>query len=212
VTLASEATSARQRAQIEAAFGLQPLEHYAQREAVANASQCPLGRLHIDEDFSLVELIPQPEIASGCFRMVGTSLDNWHQPFIRYDPGDLARYDSTDRCSCGRMGRVLQAIEGRSSDYVLRKNGAMIGQLDHIFKPLSYIREAQVRQARPGSVEISVVPRGDWTVDHRRKLVVEAQRWLGAEMQIGVHVVDHLPRTAAGKFRFVVREDLARGD
>ena len=47
-----------QKVNIEKAFGVIPIQHYGQAEAVANISECPNRNLHVDEDFSYVEFIP----------------------------------------------------------------------------------------------------------------------------------------------------------
>jgi len=208
VTLASESVSAVQRERIERGFGVVPREHYAQTEAVANFSECPAGRLHVDEDHACVEFVQHARDAFGMqmYRVIGTSLDNWHQPFIRYDTGDLVVLDDAP-CSCGRPGRIVREIDGRREDAILLADGTIVGRADHIFKALEFIREAQIRQPRLGHVELHVVPRGTWTPGHEAELVASARERLGAATTIEVHTVDHIARTAAGKLRMVVRED-----
>ncbi len=207
VTLASESVSAVQRERIERGFGVVPREHYAQTEAVANFSECPHGRLHVDEDYGYVEFVPHARTADGTqmYRVVGTSLDNWHQPFLRYDTGDLVVLDDAP-CPCGRPGRIVREIDGRREDAILMRDGSIVGRADHIFKTLEFVREAQIRQRRPGHVALHVVPRGAWTPAHEAELLASARSRL-ADTTIDIHVVESIPRTAGGKLRMVVRED-----
>jgi phenylacetate-CoA ligase len=211
VTLASETVTAAQRRTITAAFDLSPREHYAQTEAVANASQGPDGRLRLDDDFSVVELLPAPErareheagVPSPC-RIVGTSLDNWHQPFIRYDTGDLVTLAAQqDERAPGRM---LLDIDGRREDYVELASGARVGRTDHVFKTLTFVREAQIRQRVPGAITVHVVPRGEWTPANEAELRREVALRLGDDMRVDVVKAERLPRTSRGKLRLVVRE------
>ncbi len=206
VTLASESVTPAQRHLIEQGFGVQPREHYAQTEAVVNASETPNGQLHLDDDFSFVELLPADERAEpGLRRIVGTSLDNWHQPFIRYDTGDLTTV--TDTPPMGAPGRGLEAIDGRQEDYLELASGARIGRTDHVFKALTFIREAQIRQRQPGAIEVHVVPREAWTPQHEAALRRELALRMGDDLQVQVVLQPQLPRTPRGKLRLVVRED-----
>jgi phenylacetate-CoA ligase len=209
VTLASETVAPGQRRVIAEAFDLSPREHYAQTEAVANASQGADGRLCLDDDFSVVELLPVPEREAeddgpAPRRIVGTSLDNWHQPFIRYDTGDLVTLDphGDDR----PPGRVLLDIDGRREDYVELASGARVGRTDHVFKALTFIREAQIRQRVPGAIAIHVVPRAEWTQAHEATLRREVALRLGADTRVEVVREERLPRASRGKLRLVVRE------
>lgn len=208
VTLASESVSAGQRARIVAGFGVIPREHYAQTESVANFSECPLGRLHVDEDHAQVEFVPHGKNAEGALihRVIGTSLDNWHQPFIRYDTGDLVVL-SDGPCACGRPGRIVDEVDGRREDALVLRDGTIVGRADHIFKSLEFIREAQIRQRRAGEVVLHVVPRGSWTGAHEAELRAAAASRLGPDTSIEILVCDRIARTAAGKLRMVVRED-----
>ncbi|MCA9709863.1 MAG: phenylacetate--CoA ligase family protein, partial [Myxococcales bacterium] len=209
VTLASETVTPAQRATIEAGLGVMPREHYAQTEAVANASEGPDGQLRLDDDFSVVELRPEPALGDPTLRrIVGTSLDNWHQPFIRYDTGDLATLDP----GLGEAGddgvapgRPLRAIDGRCEDYVELASGARVGRTDHVFKALTFVREAQIRQHRAGAIEVHVVPRGAWAPEHEAALRSEIALRMGEDLTVGVVLCDRLPRTSRGKLRLVVR-------
>jgi phenylacetate-CoA ligase len=213
VTLASETVTAGQRRVITEAFDLDPREHYAQTEAVANASQGADGRLRLDDDFSVVELVPDGDGDGDdtegpgpvVRRVVGTSLDNWHQPFIRYDTGDLVVLDPAGDDEA--PGRVLLDIDGRREDYVVLRSGARVGRTDHVFKALTFVREAQIRQRVPGAIEIHVVPRAEWTAAHDAALRREVALRLGEDLQVAVVRAERLPRTPRGKLRLVVRED-----
>ncbi len=208
VTLASESVSPTQRARITAGFGVVPREHYAQTESIANFSECPAGRLHVDEDHAYVEFLPHGCLPDGrsTYRVVGTSLDNWAQPFIRYDTGDLVVL-SDEPCSCGRPGRIVIEIDGRREDVLVLRNGAIVGRADHIFKSMEFIREAQIRQKRAGEVTLHVVPRGEWTAAHDAELRSSAVARLGADTTIAIQLEERIARTPAGKLRMVVREE-----
>jgi phenylacetate-CoA ligase len=209
ITVGAESLLLQQSNLINAAFGVTPVQHYGQAEAVANISQCPLGQLHVDEDFSIVEFLT--EHGSDSHRIIGTSLYNYVTPFLRYDTQDSATIHSdAEPCPCGRHGRSVLQIDGRSEDYVVLKSGAKIGRMDHIFKDLVHIREAQIYQKEPGVIQFRIVKGHDYSIDDETRLMAEAYSRLGKDTIIQVEYVESLPRTKNGKLRFVV-SDLNEG-
>ncbi len=74
VTTGAENLLPQQAELIKRAFGVRPRQHYGLAEAVANFSECELGRLHVDEDFAAVEFAP---IGDGrSYRVIGTNFTN----------------------------------------------------------------------------------------------------------------------------------------
>jgi phenylacetate-CoA ligase len=203
VTTSAENLLPAQAELIERAFGVRPRQHYGMAEGAANASECPKGRLHVDEDFAFVEFIPL-ERGEG-YRVVGTNVTNRAFPLIRYDVGDVAQV-SGHMCGCGRPGRIIDAIDGRREDYVVLPSGALVGRLDHIFKDQVRLREAQVYQPDSSRVVLRLVGAGDFTPRDERALIGAARTWLGDTLRIEIEHLDALPRTPAGKLRFVVSD------
>ena len=199
VTLAAENVLPGQREAIRSAFGVAPVEHYGLAEAVANFSECPRGRLHVDEDFAAVEFLP---IGGSQFRVVGTNFSNPAFPLLRYDTGDVATVTDS-RCDCGRPGRVVDAVDGRGEDYVIGRDGTRFGRLDHIFKDAANVREAQIRQTATGRMTLAVVRGPGYDAGDERRLRRAALARVGDEVVVDVAYVEALPRTAAGKLRFV---------
>ena len=200
VTVGAENLLDHQSALIQRAFGVAPRQHYGQEEGVANMSECEKGCLHVDEDFSAVEFIPRPD---GSFQIVGTNFTNPATPLLRYDTGDVAVLSSKS-CECGRGGRVIERLDGREEDYVVLRNGARLGRVCHIFRNIPRIREAQVRQDKPGQVCLNIVKNPGYSETDERALLNEAQKYLGSDTEISVRYCDSLQRAASGKLRFVV--------
>jgi phenylacetate-CoA ligase len=202
VTLGAESPLPQQRDLIREAFGVAPLSHYGLAEAVANISQCPAGSLHIDEDFAAVELLAQPQ---GGFRILGTNLSNPALPLLRYDTGDIAA-PAGETCPCGRPGRLVADIDGRKEDYIVTKSGALLGRLDHIFKDMVRIREAQIRQERPGAMTVAIVPSADYGEQDERALAAEIRKRVGNDVDFEIAAVTSIARTSRGKLRFVISD------
>ena len=208
VTCGAENLLPHQAALIARALGRSPIQHYGLAEAVANFSTCPQNRLHVDEDFSHVEFVPLSD-GEG-FRVVGTNFTNPATPLVRYDAGDTVRLDP-GHCGCGLAGRLVMSVDGRQEDYVVLKNGARLGRLDHIFKDMLAIREAQIVQEMPGVITVKIVRRAGFRPDDEAALRREFQVRLGDQARVHFEYVPHLQRSRSGKLRFVV-STLPAGD
>jgi phenylacetate-CoA ligase len=204
-TTGAESLLPHQRQLIREGFKSRVVQHYGQAEGVANFSECERGSLHVDEDFAWVEFVPVQD-DKNLFRIIGTNWANPAFPLIRYDSGDIATLSDL-RCPCGRPGRIVASVDGRKEDYLILPNGVKIGRLDHIFKDLVHIREAQIVQTEKGSAVFKVVKGTDYdSSGSEKKLLEEARKRLGNDIKLGVEYVDTIPRTRSGKLRFVVSE------
>lgn len=203
ITTGAENLLPFQRTLIERAFGVTPRQHYGMAEAVANISECELGGLHVDEDFAAVEFLPV-EGQAFC-RIVGTNLSNPAFPLVRYFSGDLAVL-RPEGCPCGKPGRVVLSIDGRQEDYVVLPSGAVIGRLDHIFKDMVAVREAQVYQPNRGRIVFRVVRGPNYTDADERYMISSARQRLGDEVELKIDYLNSIERTSSGKLRFVVSD------
>ncbi|WP_173044799.1 phenylacetate--CoA ligase family protein [Nitrospira sp. KM1] len=202
VTAGAENLLPQQKQLIEEAFGCPVRQHYGQAEAVANISECVNGHLHVDEDYSFVEFVPL-EHHANVFRIVGTNWSNPAFPLFRYDTGDLVEL-CTPQLKCHVPGRTVGSIDGRREDYVTLPNGARIGRLDHIFKDLTHVREAQIYQPDRRALVFRIVKRDGYDANSERQLLHEARKRLGHDIGITLEYVNALQRSTTGKLRFVI--------
>lgn len=202
ITLGAENVLPQQVSVIERAFGVRPRQHYGMAEAVANISECERGRLHVDEDFAAVEFVPNPD--GWGERVVGCNLSNLATPLLRYDVGDVVTLGGS--CDCGRPGRVVALVDGRSEDYVILKNGARLGRMDHIFKDMVNVREAQIYQPEVGKLVFRIVRRSEYGAADEAALLAEARKRVGDGAEICIDYVDRVERSRTGKLRFVVSD------
>ncbi|MEX0886362.1 MAG: hypothetical protein WD009_07980 [Phycisphaeraceae bacterium] len=185
-------------------IGADVTDQYGQAEGCANLSRCEKLNYHVDMEFAAVEPIERQRSDEGrVCSLVGTSLHNYAQPFIRYDTGDLATFSDTP-CDCGRAGPVASYIDGRVEDYVVTPDGRRIGRLDHCFKDMVHIAESQVIQEQEDRLRVLVVRRADYTDADERQLMHEFRARLGDAIAIDVEYVESIPRTSSGKLRAVV--------
>ncbi len=203
VTTGAENLMHHQAVVIQEALGQAPIQHYGMAEAVANCFQCPRGGMHVDEDFAAVEFLPGE--GERDHRVVGTNLSNPAAPLLRYDVGDRVEA-ATDPCVCGLPGRRVAGVDGRKEDYVILKNGALLGRMDHIFKDMMAIREAQIVQREPGRLTVRIVRHARYQERDESRLREEFRKRVGDLAAVEFQYVDRLPRSPSGKLRFVVSE------
>lgn len=203
VSLGAENVLEPQKKLIRRAFGIEPLQHYGMSEAIANASQCEQGLLHVDEDFAGTELVADP--ASGGYRVVGTNFSNPAFPLLRYDVGDLVTR-TANGCPCGRPGRTIASLDGRQMDYVVLRDGSRLNTLEWAFTGLNHVREAQIRQSRPGEIVVRVVRTPAYAAEDEAALRSSLTEIVGPDTDVEIEYVESIERTERGKFRFVVSE------
>ncbi len=201
ITLGSEQVLDHQREKIKAAFGVNPTQHYGVAEAAGNISEDPDGVLYVDEDFAALEFLPsdRPDIAD----VVGTNLSNEAFPLIRYRIEDTVTVTGA-RDARGR--RRVEAINGRTDDYVVLPNGSKIGRLDFLFKGQANVREAQIRQSRIGALTLRIVRGPGYSDQDEAKILSVAQARISADTKIEFEYVDAIERTGRGKLRYVVSD------
>jgi phenylacetate-coenzyme A ligase PaaK-like adenylate-forming protein len=202
IVTSSETLPEERRREIERAFGCRVFDWYGQAERVAAIGTCEQGRYHLVSDYSHVELLPA---ADGLFELVGTGFYNLSMPLIRYRCGDLVRpAPEGERCECGRSFPLIEEVVGRMDDAVRLADGRSIGRLDHIFKGVDGIIEAQIRQDRLDAVTVCVVPAPTFTERTRKALHGNARERFGDGVAVEICLVNAIARTRNGKFKGVV--------
>lgn len=196
VFTASETLLDFQRAVIQKAFGTKAFNWYGNTEMTCNIVECEAGGLHYRTDYGVLELLDDGA-------MVCTGLNNHAMPLIRYRVGDVA-VGRDGSCPCGRAFPLVERVEGRIEDYVVTPEGRRIGRLDHLFKDAQHIREAQLEQRQIDELTVRIVRSDGFSHDTERVIEAEARQRLGNSIRIRFEYVTHIPRTSAGKFRFVL--------
>ncbi len=202
IVTSSETLSDVARRQIERAFPCRVFDWYGQFERVAAIGTCEQGRQHLLSDYSYVEMLPAGD---GLFELVGTGFNNLSMPLIRYRCGDLVRpAPASERCACGRSFRLIEQIIGRVDDSIKLADGRSVGRLDHIFKGVEGILEAQIHQDRLDALTMLVVPSATFNDRTRETLRSNVRYRLGEGIALEIQLVDSIPRTRNGKFKGVV--------
>jgi phenylacetate-CoA ligase len=180
---------------------------YGGRDAGFIAHQCPQGGMHITAEDIIVEILdpdgqPVPRGAAG--EIVVTHLATGDFPFIRYRTGDVGVL-GTEPCSCGRGLPLLKEIQGRTTDFLVARDGTVMHGLAlvYIVRDLPQVKAFKIVQESLDLTRVQVV--SDVPLDAMRQPIVDGFRArLGATVAVEVERVEQIAPERSGKFRYVV--------
>jgi len=137
--------------------------------------------------------------------IVATSFHSGATPFIRYRTMDMAEKGSQRCPDCGRQFRLLTKISGRAQEFIVTSTGRYISMTamnmhDAIFDNL---RQFQFLQDAPGVIRFLFIPKSPLSLDQQSSIRVGLQRKLGDDVKCELREVNEIPRTRAGKCRFL---------
>lgn len=159
--------------------------------------------LHVAEERCIVEVNEDNEI-------ILTDLDNFAFPFIRYKNGDKVIL-SDKKCKCGRSGRIIKKVSGRTRDVIIGLNGnrvhpaiftRLLNETGISFK--RNLLKYQVIQRNKGEIIWKIVS-DDLLPEEKRLLKNYLMKYLD-KMKIDIVNVQEIPNTLSGKFRYVISQ------
>lgn len=207
VSTSSENFSAFHRETIEKAFNCRVFDQYGSAESVVFASECKHGKMHIEPEYGVVEILTSSgELRSeGEGELVVTTLLNDVMPLIRYRIGDLGEV-VREPCPCGRETAILKQLHG--------KVGAIIANGDKrvptaaiaiAFEYLEGIKNAQIIQDTADAVRVRLVKRPGFNPESEQFMIWELRKMLGESLKITTEYVEDIPPEANGKYKMVVQ-------
>ena len=202
----SETLLDNQRALLQRAFGCHVFDGYGNTERVAYIVECEQGSLHVRMEHSVIEFLRadgEPARAGEMAEMVCTGFGNEATPLIRYRVGDSAIYTNRP-CPCGRGGTIVEKIQGRVDDIIVTPDGRHVGRLDHVFKDLLNVVEAQIVQERLDAILVRLVKRPEFGAEDMKTLERELRLRLGTKTKLEYEFLERIPREPNGKFRAVI--------
>jgi phenylacetate-CoA ligase len=188
------------RRRLTEAFGTPPLDIYGCTEVKEVAWQCGQGdAYHVNAEWVIVE------VSDGAILL--TSLYNRAMPLLRYQVGDTGR-EVSEMCPCGRGLPLMFPVLGRSVDYLRLPSGGFLSPytLTCAVEVVRGMRQYQIVQHRLDEVSVRVIPDHAFTGDTAPAIRAALAGPLPG-VNVGVEVVESIPREPSGKFR-IVRSEL----
>lgn len=204
----SERLYDHQRERIERVFGCPVANGYGGRDAGFIAHQCPEGGMHLTAEDIIVEIVdPEGRVLgpgeSG--EIVVTHLATADFPFVRYRTGDVGILDDRT-CACGRGLPLLREIQGRTTDFIVARDGTVMHGLAliYILRDLPGIANFRIEQHSLDRTEVQIVTDEAFDPACIPRIQDAFRQRLGEGVTIDVRQVDEIAREASGKFRYVV--------
>ena len=197
-----------QRQLIEGVFGVPVANEFGSRDIGFTAHETPHGQMLLISESIMLEVLDeagQPVAPGKLGEAVATGLCSDAQPFIRYRTGDTLRM-SPQGCSDGRALHVLSEVVGRTTDFVVRPDGAVMHALAviYVLRAVEGIAQFKFIQHALRDVEVLVVPASQWTEASHAAVIAGLAARLGNEVRVSIRLVDAIPVEASGKYRYVV--------
>lgn len=210
VSTTSESLHPNHRSYLKKVFNAEVFDQYGCGELSAIAYECSqhIG-LHINQEHIVLEVLDEygNPVTGKTGRVVGTDLDNYVMPFIRYENGDSATI-SDRKCSCGINQPLMTSIEGRTTDTLILKNGSSVHGvfLTDIFYELgifaSRIERFQAIQTNPGDILLLLESATMLDNTSLGKLKKELENFFS---KIEIKNVKEIPNEETGKFQYIKR-------
>jgi phenylacetate-CoA ligase len=210
VFVTSERLYDSQRARISEAFGCPVANGYGARDAGFIAHECPMGSMHISAEDIVVETIRpdgQPSDDGEVGEIVVTHMATLGFPFVRYRTGDMGALSSR-RCACGRGLPVLGQLEGRTTDFVVARDGTVLHGLALIYtvRDLPEVTQFQIRQISLDLTVVMIVCNTALSAASDARIVRDFKARLGESVEVRVEIVDTIAPEPSGKYRYVTSQ------
>ena len=213
ILCASENLYDYQKEFLSRVFKTRVFSHYGHYELATLAGFCENeDTYHVLPQYGYAELIDKDgklvTHLGGIGEIVGTSFIMHATPFIRYKTMDLAVLKGWSCSSCKRPYQLWKRIEGRLQEYIITRTGRYISMTainmhDDIF---DHIKQFQFHQKKPGEVTFKFVPKDSYNIDIINTIKNRLKIKLGDDVVLKMEVVDVIPLTGRGKYRFLIQQ------
>ena len=174
------------------------------------ACECEQHRgMHFNPVHAYVEILREdstPCAAGEDGNIVVTELVNHGMPMLRYAVGDRG-IRSGRQCPCGREIPLLEALTGRTADFLLAADNsrvAGISLIENTLTALPGIRQMQLVQERRLELTVNIVRGADYGPATQEQLAATLRGALGETFAIAIEFVDKIPQERSGKYRFAI--------
>lgn len=168
------------------------------------AETCPKGKLHIDEDTVICEVINPDKGGVGALHI--TNLFSNCVPLIRYKIGDRVKI-TDEPCECGRNTKIIESLEGRDIEIIELQNGTKFPVTAIYIAKFSTNMESYqlVFYKSVGKIELRYIPikKGKPIEEENIRHYIAVKFGLVTEFK----ALDQLELSAGGKFKKLIIRD-----
>jgi phenylacetate-CoA ligase len=214
IVTTSETLLPEWRRSIERTFHCPLVDEYGCNDGGIIALSCGAGRFHIAENVSIVEILegdePCPPGTEG--DVVVTNLHARALPFLRYRIGDRAAL-GLGRCPCGKRGRTLERLAGRSGDTIALPDGREVNAMTftQVFWETPHVRRWQIVQSERERITVRLDVEHGFTGAEAAVVERAVRERVGDAVAVDITTTEQFERTRGEKHRVVVSSLLRPG-
>lgn len=208
---------------LERVFNCKVYDAYGAGDGGIAAHECLLQQgMHLSEERCVVEItdkegnvLPDGQTGYVC----ATDLGNYAFPFLRYHVGDMA-YIKPEKCSCGRVSRVLGQVMGRAGRLLYNKQGVPLSPIMLPFmlypdkdyhNPTSIevynkIDRFQFRQDKDGDIRVLLKLKNTHEEKSQFDYIITNCQDHFVDSKVSVEFVDEIPTLPSGKEDYCISE------
>lgn len=203
-TVTAEILFPDQRKVIEEALNIKIFNWYGSRELGKVATECEVhDGFHINEPSVYVEIEPDSSMKDGFGHLIITDLQNYATPFIRYETGDIAKFEH-EPCHCGRILKRIGKIQGRATDMVTLPNNRKVRLTNT--QNFDEICELQIIQKSYDKFVVFYVKGQEFNSRSLDNFKKSFQSTIGASAFMEFEEKKRIPRERSGKIRLLINE------
>lgn len=199
-----------QREMIENVFHCKVINRYGCEELGLIACECDRQEgLHVNSYGKYVEILNDqgdPAKPGEIGSIIVTDLTNYAMPFIRYRIEDMA-VAANKICTCGRTLPLIDRLEGRESDFIIKPDGKMVSGIsltDNFGANIPGVVQLQIIQDKINHIEIKIVKDALFNQESIVTIGRLCEDFFGDEMSFDCEFVNKIPIESSGKVRFVI--------
>ncbi len=204
VVVTSEILFENERSFIERVLQCPVANEYGGADGGLYANECPEGSLHINEESIYIST----DMDQNAFV---TEIFNRSMPLINYKNEDRLVF-SDKSCSCGRNLKVIKEVKGRSSDYILCRDGKKTNSLvlGAIFTKIEKEHAQSIIQFRviqnDYKLKIEIIPGINFVEEFFKEIEASIFRDISNSLEIEFQLVKKIQAEKSGKLRFFIRQ------
>lgn len=203
----AESINEGMRNTIESFFKTKMYDQYASSEGAPFIFECQAGKLHLEMQSGLFEVLDEHDQPTKSGRLIVTSFTTEGTPLIRYDIGDSITLEADNiLCACGNHNPLVKEILGRIDDFVYSpENGKInLGNVSNTLKDTHGIKKFQAVQNELHKIVILVIKDDlDYSEKTEKQFIKNWRERIGDQMELEIHYVNEIASEKSGKFRMV---------
>jgi phenylacetate-coenzyme A ligase PaaK-like adenylate-forming protein len=199
-----------ERKVIEEVFQTKVTDRYGCEEVSLIASECEQHKgMHLNIEHLYIEFLKQDgsdAIPGELGTIVVTDLMNKAMPFIRYKVEDNG-IPADRQCSCGRGLPLMEAVVGRTADFLIKPDGtrvAGISLIENTLTKITGIAQMQIIQEKRERLILNIVPTSGFDQQKQEQVKSYFNDLFGFKDGVILNIVEEIKPESSGKYRFSI--------